>query len=552
MTARVSSKDASGRVQTPVTAISSGYADEQYVPDVTVSWLYRPHAVLAICAVLSFFGYLAYNSNPETATTTQNARTAFVAIAAFIMILGMLVFPSGPFIRPHPILWRVVFAVAVIYEIVLIAILFQSKSGARQMMTFFDSSLGVPLNERNYAADCALTWTNVSGNIDIFVVSHFVGWALKALIIRDTAMLWTLSIMWEFIEMLFTHMLPNFAECWWDQWILDVLICNGLGIYFGQILCRKLEMMDYHWKGVHEYPTYSAKARRVLMQFAAPESWVKVRWPKADSLKRFFGIHALIVAISLEELNAFFLKQLLWLPPSNYLNLVRLLFWFLFSLPCLRQFYLYMADPTVQSIGRQAFLCVVIIATEVLIIIKMGAGEFKEPMAFQNKVLGWVLGLAYLLYCVRGVYKIVTRHPDAASHSELSAKYHARVASADAVAVAHIEQQQQAAAVSETSDEPAAPRRAGRSRAAAAATAPVTAAEPDSESDEEGEVAIAKPVRRAAAAGRSRSRSTVRAQSPARARAGRSSGAKAPAPGGRQAKSPARKSTSRARARKNE
>ncbi len=25
------------------------------------------------------------------------------------------------------------------------------------------------------------------------------------------------------------HMLPNFNECWWDSWILDVAICNFIG-----------------------------------------------------------------------------------------------------------------------------------------------------------------------------------------------------------------------------------------------------------------------------------------------------------------------------------
>jgi hypothetical protein len=25
------------------------------------------------------------------------------------------------------------------------------------------------------------------------------------------------------------HMLPNFNECWWDSWLLDVAICNSLG-----------------------------------------------------------------------------------------------------------------------------------------------------------------------------------------------------------------------------------------------------------------------------------------------------------------------------------
>ena len=30
------------------------------------------------------------------------------------------------------------------------------------------------------------------------------------------------------------HLLPNFNECWWDRWLLDVLICNNIGIVAGE------------------------------------------------------------------------------------------------------------------------------------------------------------------------------------------------------------------------------------------------------------------------------------------------------------------------------
>ena len=49
---------------------------------------------------------------------------------------------------------------------------------------------------------------------DEFVVAHTLGWWGKALIIRDYPMLWTLSVGFEFMEMTFSHMLPNFNECW--------------------------------------------------------------------------------------------------------------------------------------------------------------------------------------------------------------------------------------------------------------------------------------------------------------------------------------------------
>lgn len=48
-------------------------------------------------------------------------------------------------------------------------------------------------------------------------------------------------------QLFFMHLLPNFAECWWDQVILDILLCNGGGIWLGMVVCRFLEMRTYHW-----------------------------------------------------------------------------------------------------------------------------------------------------------------------------------------------------------------------------------------------------------------------------------------------------------------
>ena len=32
--------------------------------------------------------------------------------------------------------------------------------------------------------------------------------------------------------MFYAHVMSyHIVECWWDQWILDVLLCNGLGSY---------------------------------------------------------------------------------------------------------------------------------------------------------------------------------------------------------------------------------------------------------------------------------------------------------------------------------
>ena len=52
------------------------------------------------------------------------------------------------------------------------------------------------------------------------------------------------------LQLFFMHLLPNFQECWWDQVFLDVILCNGLGIWVGIQICRFLEMREYRWESI--------------------------------------------------------------------------------------------------------------------------------------------------------------------------------------------------------------------------------------------------------------------------------------------------------------
>ena len=193
-------------------------------------FLYKPHTVTALLLIVAVLLFLAFRADPSPDDWVSNARVGVAAASFFVLVLGMIIFPSGPFIRPHPVVWRLAFGVAVLYEIWLILLLFQTKEHARLSMKFFDQSLGVPVSERSYAADCSFNWVSkikkqtgliglespsfgnvvarcvlrthflpfiicrslfcffsqktVTGAMDIFVVSHFVGWIVKALIIR--------------------------------------------------------------------------------------------------------------------------------------------------------------------------------------------------------------------------------------------------------------------------------------------------------------------------------------------------------------------------------
>ena len=94
--------------------------------------------------------------------------------------------------------------------------------------------------------DCwDITWERLYSHLDWFAFGHYWGWGMKALVIRHYGLLWSVSIMWELTEMVFGHLLPNFYECWWDNLVLDVIICNGAGIFTGMQVCKVMQASDW-------------------------------------------------------------------------------------------------------------------------------------------------------------------------------------------------------------------------------------------------------------------------------------------------------------------
>ncbi|ORZ36429.1 phosphatidyl serine synthase-domain-containing protein [Catenaria anguillulae PL171] len=330
----------------------------------SIEFLYKPHTLTALFALLSGFVYFAFQDYGDRASEIG----VYASLGAFLLF-GTVTFRDGPFIRPHPVFWRLVLAACFAYQLFLTYMLFQTPERARQMLTKLDPSLGIQLPERSYAESCELTPSNVWAQMDEFVLAHVIGWYGKSIILRDYWFCWILSVMFEVCEYSLQHQLPNFAECWWDHWIVDVLICNWLGIYLGMKTCEYLEMKGYSWRGFHELTTTRSKMRRAVAQFT-PHSWTKFEWGSTKSFKNYLAVIGLLFFVLLAELNAFYLKFILWIPPSHPLNSARLLLVFLCGIPAVREAYQYLMDPTCKRFGTHAWLAVACVCTEVLICVK--------------------------------------------------------------------------------------------------------------------------------------------------------------------------------------
>ncbi|KAI8869095.1 PSS-domain-containing protein [Ramicandelaber brevisporus] len=373
-------------------SVSRSYHEEV---DPTLSFFSHPRTITLLIALLVGLLYSAMRSDGKSATTEDNALRGILAMAGAFLLIGVVLFRDGPFMRPHPAVWRVVLGLAVLYQMFMVFLLFQTVDDGRHLMTYLDPTLGIELPERSYAENCEFTPSNVWSQIDIFVLAHSLGWFGKALILRDVWICWIISVMFEIMEYSLEHQLPNFAECFYDHWFLDVLICNWLGIYVGMKTCEYFAVKQYSWRGFFEIQTYRGKIRRTAAQFT-PASWTRFEWGATRSFKHFVAVIILVVGFLICELNAFYLKFLLWIPPEHPLVTYRLILMFLFGLPAVREFYDYLSDPNCKRIGAQLWLILAIILTEVIICIKWSRGLFTEPAPMFVKAF-WVVFMTSLI-----------------------------------------------------------------------------------------------------------------------------------------------------------
>ncbi|XP_057635023.1 phosphatidylserine synthase 2 isoform X1 [Chionomys nivalis] len=382
--------------------------ESEVYDDGTNTFFWRAHTLTVLFILTCALGYVTLlEETPQD--TAYNTKRGIVASILVFLCFGVTQAKDGPFSRPHPAYWRFWLCVSVVYELFLIFILFQTVHDGRQFLKYVDPRLGVPLPERDYGGNCLVydadnktdPFHNIWDKLDGFVPAHFIGWYLKTLMIRDWWMCMIISVMFEFLEYSLEHQLPNFSECWWDHWIMDVLICNGLGIYCGMKTLEWLSLKTYKWQGLWNIPTYKGKMKRIAFQFT-PYSWVRFEWKPASSLHRWLAVCGIILVFLLAELNTFYLKFVLWMPPEHYLVLLRLVFFVNVGGVAMREIYDFMDElKPHRKLGQQAWLVAAITVTELLIVVKYDPHTLTLSLPFyisQCWTLGSILVLTWTVW----------------------------------------------------------------------------------------------------------------------------------------------------------
>lgn len=84
--------------------------------------LVHPHTLTALALLLAWLFYAAVRTTYEN--TETSVKLGISAAAGCFVFIGMLQFRDGPFIRPSVPFWRAVLSLSVLYQLLLVFLLF--------------------------------------------------------------------------------------------------------------------------------------------------------------------------------------------------------------------------------------------------------------------------------------------------------------------------------------------------------------------------------------------------------------------------------------------
>ncbi|XP_071947447.1 phosphatidylserine synthase 1-like isoform X3 [Antedon mediterranea] len=310
--------------------------NEQEVDDITLDFFYKPHTLTLLFGAFFATVFFAFTRTSEE-NSEQNIWNGLCCVAFFFLLISLLTFPNGPFTRPHPAIWRIVFGVSVMYLLLLVFMLFQNYTAVMKMIRFVFPDL------QTYK---------------------------------------------PFEKVFFAHLLPNFAECWWDSILLDIFLCNALGIWAGMSICKKLEITEFHWESIKDIRSTSGKIRRAVLQFT-PASWTHVRWlDPHSSYMRIIAVYILVLVTMVAELNTFFFRHIFVYPDNHIVALIRIILIVLMVTPTLRQYYTFVTDPACKRVGTQLWVFTAVTLSEALLCFKFGVHIFANTVIYN--ILLWL------------------------------------------------------------------------------------------------------------------------------------------------------------------
>eukprot|EP01017_Pseudomicrothorax_dubius_P012883 TRINITY_DN1548_c0_g1_i6.p1 TRINITY_DN1548_c0_g1~~TRINITY_DN1548_c0_g1_i6.p1 ORF type:complete len:376 (-),score=88.40 TRINITY_DN1548_c0_g1_i6:90-1217(-) len=350
--------------------------------------------LILFVTTLGFIGWWSYDNTGEL---RDNFKRGLIGAGVVATAYGMVRSGNGQIFGRFSWFWRGTSKFCFLYLLFLTWVVFHTSKDARHLMSYIDPNLGKPVTKgmHTYDDNCELLWENVADNIDHYFWIHAINWFAAALIVRDVVFLNFWSVLDEFIELSWQHMLPHFRECWWDHVFLDVLVTNTPAIFIGVFLINKLfGLRKYDWFG-------RENAKSIL------------HWDLWHNHKRLQNVLFAFFIICVNFLTGFLLINSLWIPPKNYFNIYRLVVWFILANLAFVEGYhdldTYGTPANKEISSEYRWLTSAILALEVFISWKFrhDTGNLTEVPWPSYVTIPWaiVVGLLFLRWAYLRVFK---------------------------------------------------------------------------------------------------------------------------------------------------
>merc|ERR1711976_182765 len=138
------------------------------------------------------------------------------------------------------------------YCLFLIFLYCMNFTDARKIIKMYQEDISPEKLKNAYKSwdlDCALTWENFYGNFDDYFKSHLGGWIFHTFYLKDWAMCWIWSLGTELLERTLCDWMLPFRECWFDSFIIDLLMSNLIGMFIGFQIMKFFEVDQHDWLG---------------------------------------------------------------------------------------------------------------------------------------------------------------------------------------------------------------------------------------------------------------------------------------------------------------
>ncbi|VDN11140.1 unnamed protein product [Dibothriocephalus latus] len=147
--------------------------EQQPVEDITLNIFYQSRSITILIVIVAALTWVAFTRQVSSKCRhnlilylrstgyplEDDLFHGALCVITVFLIISVMIMPNGPFTRPHPLVWRVVFGASLLYFLSIVFVLFLRLEDARKILFYLDPALRkmrhCDILDKEYAVNCS-------------------------------------------------------------------------------------------------------------------------------------------------------------------------------------------------------------------------------------------------------------------------------------------------------------------------------------------------------------------------------------------------------------